>query len=239
MATLTMKQRRIFPFVLMMFLLAGTSVRAQTITDASYSKPVTRYGHFALGRPHEYAQLNVITKDRKSHSLVLPEREVFEDLAPRVVRLIAGEDQALLTIVSDRNSGSRLALFRLIDNKLRLSAQSPPIGTPMRWLNPVAVADLDGDGKAEIAAVITPHIGGRLKVYRKAGNALVEVAALPGFSNHVYHSDELALCRTARVFQPCLSFRRACAVHCHAGWRQDAVVGTGFHPPISAHHRAA
>jgi hypothetical protein len=63
----------------------------------------------------------------------------------------------------------------------------------MRWLNPVGVADLDGDGRTEIAAVITPHIGGTLKVYRQNGGALIEIAALPGFSNHVYRSSELAL----------------------------------------------
>jgi len=63
----------------------------------------------------------------------------------------------------------------------------------MRWLNPVAVTDLDGDGRAEIAAVITPHIGGTLKVYRRAGSDLVEIAALAGFSNHVYGSPELRL----------------------------------------------
>ena len=37
----------------------------------------------------------------------------------------------------------------------------------MRWLNPVGVPDLDGEERAEIAAVITPHIGGTLKVYRR------------------------------------------------------------------------
>jgi hypothetical protein len=63
----------------------------------------------------------------------------------------------------------------------------------MRWLNPVGVADLDGDGLAEIAAVITPHVGGTLKVYRRREGKLVEIAALPGFSNHVLGSRELAL----------------------------------------------
>jgi len=55
------------------------------------------------------------------------------------------------------------------------------------------VADLDGDGQSEIAAVITPHIGGTLRVYRRSGRRLVEVASLPGFSNHVYGSAELGL----------------------------------------------
>ena len=53
--------------------------------------------------------------------------------------------------------------------------------------------DLDGDGRAEVAAVITPHIGGTLKVYRRQGKDLVEIAALGGFSNHAYGSAELGL----------------------------------------------
>ncbi|PMR68583.1 hypothetical protein CR158_22340 [Halomonas heilongjiangensis] len=40
---------------------------------------------------------------------------------------------------------------------------------PNRWLNPVGVADLSGNGEAEIAAVTTPHIGGVLRVYRRSG----------------------------------------------------------------------
>jgi len=84
-------------------------------------------------------------------------------------------------------------LIRASKGLLEISAQSPPIGTSMRWLNPVGVADLDGDGHAEIAAVITPHIGGTLKVYRRQGKDLVEIAALAGFSNHVYGSAELSL----------------------------------------------
>jgi hypothetical protein len=69
----------------------------------------------------------------------------------------------------------------------------------MRWLNPVAVVDLDGDGRAEIASVTTPHIGGTLKVYQRQGARLVEVAALGGFSNHVYGSPELGLSTHQRM----------------------------------------
>jgi hypothetical protein len=65
-------------------------------------------------------------------------------------------------------------------------AQSAPIGAPNRWLNPVGVADLDGDGVAEIAAVTTPHIGGVLRIYRRTGEVLAEVTSLAGFSNHEY-----------------------------------------------------
>ncbi len=181
--------------LLPVFLLAlgAAEAGAERIAGARYADPVERYGHYALGRPHEYARLVVTTDAGRELAFTLPENEVFEDLAPRIVRLASGEAEEVLAIVSRRGSGARLVLIRVNDGRLEAGAQSPAIGTPMRWLNPVGVADLDADGQAEIAAVITPHIGGMLKVYRRQGGRLVEVAALAGFSNHVYGSAELAL----------------------------------------------
>ena len=175
------------------FALTAPNAIAERIADADFAAPVERYGHFALGRPHEYARVTATTDGGRRLFFELPENEVFEDLAPRIVRLVATEPEEILAIVSNRDSGSRLMMLRLRAGRLEISAQSPPIGTPMRWLNPVGVADLDGDGRAEIAAVITPHIGGTLKVYRRQGGALVEISALDGFSNHVYSTQELAL----------------------------------------------
>lgn len=172
---------------------AGSAVGAETISGARYAGPVERYGHFALGRPHEYASVSASTSGGRTLVLTLPEHEVFEDLAPRLVRLVAGEPESILAIVSRRDSGSRLVVIRLDGDELAIGAQSAAIGVPNRWLNPVGVADLDGDGHAEIAAVITPHIGGTLKVYRAMGAQLIEIAALAGFSNHVYGTTELAL----------------------------------------------
>lgn len=170
-----------------------SDIAAATIVDAQYVAPTERYGHFALGRPHEYARLQATTSNGQELELQLPDDEVFEDLAPRRVKLAPDEPDELLVIISRRGQGSRLALIRVSGDRLTISAQSAAIGTPMRWLNPVGVADLDGDGRSEIAAVITPHIGGFLKIYRRKDAELIEVAALAGFSNHVYGSTELAL----------------------------------------------
>lgn len=176
------------------FAFCGHAAGAESITDAHYAGPVERYGHFALGRPHEYARLRASTSTGRKLELRLPEDEVFEDLAPRLVRLAADEPQEILTIVSRRDGGSRLVLIRLnSDHLLAIDAQSQAIGTPNRWLNPVGVVDLDADGRAEISAVITPHIGGPLKIYRRDGAALTEIAALAGFSNHVFGTTELGL----------------------------------------------
>lgn len=188
-----MNARRGLFSVAMLCALAGSAAGAESIASARYAAPVERYGHFALGRPHEYARLTATTDSGREFALQLPDEEVFEDLAPRLVRLAADEPAEILAIVSRRDSGSRLVMIRLAAGGLAISAQSAPIGTPMRWLNPVGIADLDGDGRAEIAAVITPHIGGTLKIYRRSGAELMEIAALAGFSNHVYGTTELGL----------------------------------------------
>lgn len=179
--------------------LAASPAAAERITGARYAEPVERYGHFALGRPHEYARVVATTDLGRSLSFALPEDEVFEDLRPRIVRLAASEPAELLAIVSSRSAGARLMLLRLRGGGLGPSAQSAAIGVSMRWLNPVGVADLDGDGRGEIAAVVTPHLSGTLKVYRRQGERLLEIAALPGFSNHIYGSPELALSAPVRL----------------------------------------
>ncbi|MBE0613053.1 MAG: VCBS repeat-containing protein [Burkholderiales bacterium] len=184
---------RVLERAILLFALTGSAAGAETILDARYTAPVERYGHFALGRPHEYARLSANTSSGRILTLDLPEHDVFEDLAPRLVKLTASGPSHLLAIISRIDSGARLALIGLGGDGLEIAAQSAPIGTPKRWLNPVGVADLDGDGRAEIAAVITPHIGGMLKVYGRKGAELVELAALEGFSNHVYGTTELAL----------------------------------------------
>lgn len=179
-----------------------------SLAPARYAQPVDRYGHFALGRPHEYARVEAVTTGGTRLALSLPPDEVFEDVAPRLVRLTPAGPTLLLVIVSNRATGSALALLGLEHGRLAIVARSAPIGTARRWLNPVGVADLDGDGVAEIAAVITPHIGGTLKIYRREGRSLTELAALPGFSNHVYGTIEQRLSAiattggTARLLVP-------------------------------------
>ncbi len=182
-----------------LMVLVAPSVRAEQIIAASYAEPVARYGHYALGRPHEYARLVATTDTGREVVLELPMEEVFEDLAPRLVQLADQAPAALLVIVSSRDSGSRLALVGLDGSRLAIVAQSAPIGMTNRWLNPVGVADLSGEGEAEIAAVTTPHIGGVLRVYRHSGERLVEIDSLSGFSNHVYGSPELDLSRPSMI----------------------------------------
>ena len=86
-----MQLSRILPSLAIALATLTSTVQAETITSAQYTTPVTRYGHFALGRPHEYARLSVTTDSGRKLALQLPDGEVFEDLTPRLVTLAAGE----------------------------------------------------------------------------------------------------------------------------------------------------
>ena len=107
------------------------------------------------------------------------------------VRMRTGGESQWLTIVSQRGLGARIALVGVRNGQLKITAQSAPIGQANRWLNPVGVVDLDGDGEAEIVAVVTPHLAGVLTVYQQQGSELVARATLRGLSNHRFGSTEL------------------------------------------------
>ena len=77
--------------------------------------------------------------------------------------------------------------------KLVELARSPHTGSTFRWLNIVGAADFDGDGKLDIAAVTTPHIGGTLKLYHYRPPQLVSYASAMDVSNHLMGSTEQQL----------------------------------------------
>ena len=113
-----MQQKRAWCFGVVLLALSAAYAYADagkdTIDAARYASPTERYGHFALGRPHEYAVLEASTANGKRLSLQLPDDEVFEDLAPRLVKLSADAPITLLSIVSQRHSGARLVLIDLL-----------------------------------------------------------------------------------------------------------------------------
>jgi hypothetical protein len=63
-------------------------------------------------------------------------------------------------------------------------ARGPFAGSTFRWLNPVGVADFDGDGQLDLASVVTPHIGGVLQLLHYRPPALVPFASALDVSNH-------------------------------------------------------
>lgn len=163
------------------------------IAEAWLVEPTTRYAHAVLGDAVEAGGVRVRSREGRVYTYRLPEDSVFEDLYARVIDIDGDGRDEVLVVRSRQASGSSLMALGLRNGALVPVAESAPIGTRHRWLNPVGVADVNANGKLELLAVHTPHIGGVLVVYRLEDNRLVETHRMPGFSNHVIGSRALGL----------------------------------------------
>ena len=156
-------------------------------------EPTKRYGHGVLGDAVEAGGLAARGEDGSQASIRLPENSVFEDRFPRLADIDGDGQDDIVVVRSYLDAGAAVSVWTLKDGEIVPLGESAPIGTPNRWLNPAGIADFDGDGRVEIAAVITPHIGGTLKFYELREGRLVEEAAEPGFSNHEIGSRVLGM----------------------------------------------
>lgn len=158
------------------------------VTTAEYAEPTARYPHGVLGDDLEWGALRLTVdachgcarRDIRTLTIRLPESRVFEDTAPRVVDLDDDDVPEVVVVESDAALGARLAVY----DDSGLVAATPFIGTRFRWLAPAGAADLDGDGRIEIAYVDRPHLARTLRIWRYEDRALTEVASLPGVTNH-------------------------------------------------------
>lgn len=172
---------------------ATIAMGAQDIRAAWFASPTARYGHGVLGDRIEAAALKVETSAGDVMSFFLPEQAVFEDLMPRLADMDGDGRDEIIAVRSYLAGGSAIALFGLREGRLAGLAESEPIGMPNRWLNPVGAGDFDGDGRIEIAAIRTPHIGGILILYRWQGDRLVELSREAGYSTHAIGSTVLGM----------------------------------------------
>ena len=160
------------------------------IFAAWYTKPTKRYAHGILGDAIEAGELTVEIDTGETLTYTLPDNQVFEDRTPRLVDLDGFGQTEIITILSDINEGGSIAVFGVRKGKLELVAQTPYIGHSNRWLNIAGIDDFDGDGKTQIAAVWTPHIGGTLKYWTWSKGKLSLSGEARGFSNHFIGSRE-------------------------------------------------
>ena len=170
-------------------LTAGT----RNISAAWLVGPTDRYTHGALGDVIEAEGIAVETADGRRIEFRLPSESVFEDLYPRLADIDGDGSDEILVVRSYLDRGAALAVIKIQADRLAIVAETPALGRSNRWLNPVGVADFDGDGQNEIALVETPHIGGVLKLYRWREDRLLLVASFAGVSNHAIGSRALAL----------------------------------------------
>jgi len=161
--------------------------------------PTGRYAHGVLGDAVEAAGIRVALPDGRLLTLRLPDDSVFEDRFPRFADLDGDGRDEIYLVRSYLDRGAALVVIDITDDALKIVAETVPIGRAQRWLNPVGAADLDGNGRMDIAVVITPHIGGTLAVYEFAGNRLQLRYQAEGFSNHAIGSRELRMSSLADV----------------------------------------
>jgi hypothetical protein len=156
---------------------------AETPETARYADPTLRYGHDVLGGLAPYGRL-IVEHHGGTAEAILPATLVFEDIAPRLWD-VTGDGRAEIVVVESHvQKGARLAVWHLAADGLSRIAVTPFIGQRHRWLAPIAVADFNGDGQADLAYVDRPHLKRDLVFVERKDGALVEFARLPGFSNH-------------------------------------------------------
>jgi len=162
----------------------------QGVARAWLVQPTKRYAHGALGDRIEAGGLEVETTAGERLRFALPNDSVFEDTIPRLADLDGDGQDEIILVRSYRGVGAALAVFGFRLGVLGPIAETPPVGTSRRWLNPVGngVGDFDADDQLELAYIETPHIGGTLYIWRLTGGRLERVAGLRGVSNHRFGS---------------------------------------------------
>lgn len=186
-------RRHIRGAVLALALVVPAQAGAQEIVSARYEGPTTRYPHGVLGDDIEYDTLAVRLSDGREISVRWMRDIVFEDVSPRLVDVDGDGAPEVVTVESHERRGARLAVWGLRDGGLAPIAATPHIGTRFRWLAPVAIADLDGDGRVELAYVDRPHLAKLLRVWRYTSQGtLSELASLDGLTNHRIGWDHIA-----------------------------------------------
>ncbi|MGX9357305.1 FG-GAP repeat domain-containing protein [Roseobacteraceae bacterium S113] len=204
---------------LAMALAAGAA--SAEITAARYDGPTERYPHAVLGDAIEHDTLVVTLKDGRILRATFEDTIVFEDTAPRLVDLDGDGEPEIITVESHESLGARLSIWGLRDGALTPIAATPNIGRRFRWLAPTGIgaADLDGDGRMELAFVDRPHLAKTLRIWRFENDALTQVASLPGLTNHRIGEPDIAGGIRTCTGQPEI-------VLADGGWRR--VIGVTF-----------
>ncbi|MEZ5925835.1 MAG: VCBS repeat-containing protein [Hyphomicrobiaceae bacterium] len=156
---------------------------SQSIIEAWLSDAVEREGTGIL--PGSLAgALSARDRVGRVHRWELPLDRAIEDVVPRLADLDGDGQDEIVVAMTRAGEGARLAVVGLRQDGLALMAESEPAPGGV-WRDPVAIADLDGDGHLEIATVASGDRAGRLEVWRYSGGHLEVGWGLKGFRSHI------------------------------------------------------
>jgi hypothetical protein len=167
--------------------LAGSVGALADIVGAEFIQPVDRYHHDILGDTPEWGGMRLRLSDGRAVTVTLPDSKIFEDTAPRLVDVDGDGDAEVIAVETTNTVGARLTVW----DQTGVIAATPNIGRRNRWLAPIGAADLDGDGKVEIAYIDRPHLARLLRVWRFDQGQLVLVAERDGLTNHRIGDEEI------------------------------------------------
>ncbi|MDQ7027784.1 MAG: hypothetical protein Q9P44_19760 [Anaerolineae bacterium] len=153
-----------------------------------------RYVHGIMGDDLEGSSLLVLEARDDELGIVtqidLEGDAVYEGLFPMWADVDRDTTPDLITTVSDSQSGSRIRVYRMTYDGIRV-ADGQAIGRANRWQHQLAFAPFGINGEMELVEVLTPHIGGVVRFYRFNGNEMEIVAQVGGYTSHVIHSRNL------------------------------------------------
>ena len=161
-------------------LATGVAAEDSPVSAAELAEPTDRYDHAVLGDALEWGALRLTLVDGRTLIIRLPETRVYEDIEARLADLDNDGRPEVIVVETDLAMGASLAIY---GPKGKIAA-TPFIGRTHRWLAPAGIADFDGDGQVEVAYVDRPHLLADLVFVALKGDRLVELARLPGLTNH-------------------------------------------------------
>jgi hypothetical protein len=181
---------------------AGQETSIPQPIQAEYANPTDRYPHNIMGSLMAHTDLIVglepcaqCSEERDALAVRLPAHLVFEDFTPRLVDLNGDGRAEIVVVESDQSKGARLAVWDVILDegkpKLVRGATTDFIGTRFRWLAPIGAADFDRDGSTEFAYVEKPHLDKTLRIVRRDGKHLNQIASIQGVTNHAIGQEEV------------------------------------------------
>lgn len=129
---------------------------------------------------------SISARDRagRVHRLDLPVDRAIEDVEPRLADVDGDGQDEIVVVMTREMQGAALAIVTLRPDGLTILAEGAPAPQGV-WRDPVAIADLDGDGGPEIATVTSGDDEGRLDIWRLVDGTLTPIVGMKGFSTHV------------------------------------------------------